>query len=233
MRMSKAIALVTGANKGIGLEVCCQLAMKHDFRVILTARDAKKGKQAAKKLQAQGLDVQFERLDVSNVKSIQKLAKKFMKQKMILDVLVNNAGVYLEGEKNLLTVKEKDMIQTLETNVIGVIRTAQAFFPLLEKSSHPRIVNVSSRTGSFYKPHDYDAVYAASKAAVNMLTVQMAGQWPKFIVSSASPGWVRTDMGGKEAPRSIEQGADTIVWLATQQNIPSGKFWHDRKIIQW
>jgi NAD(P)-dependent dehydrogenase (short-subunit alcohol dehydrogenase family) len=226
-------ALVTGANKGIGFEVARELA-RLGLRVFLGARNAKAGRAAAEKLKGEG-DVVFFEIDVSDAASILSAADELARQSNRLDVLVNNAGILLDEDKSALTLTREIFETTLRTNTLGPWLVAQAFAPLLEKSSAPRIVNVSSGGGQLEGGADgWAPGYCVSKTALNGVTVQLASALPRFAVNSVCPGWVHTEMGGESAPRSIAEGAATIVWLATDapQDL-TGKFVKDRKVIPW
>jgi NAD(P)-dependent dehydrogenase (short-subunit alcohol dehydrogenase family) len=232
MRKEKT-ALVTGANRGIGFEVARQLA-RQGFRVFLGARNAEAGRAAAEKLSGEG-DVIFLEMDVSDGHSIRRAAEELARQHKHLDVLVNNAGVLLDDDKDALTITPEIFEQTLRTNTLGPWLVAQAFTPLLKKSPAPRIVNVSSSGGQLEGGADgWAPSYCVSKTALNGVTVQLAAALPKFAVNSVCPGWVRTEMGGENATRSIGEGAASIVWLAIEapQDL-TGKFVKDRKVIPW
>src|ERR1700704_2219299 len=232
MRNQKT-ALVTGANKGIGFEVARQLARQR-FRVFLGARNEKAGGAAAEKLREDGTVV-FLKIDISDANSIHAAAEETSRQHDRLDVLVNNAGILLDEDKSALTITPDIFETTMRTNTLGPWLGAQAFAPLLKKSSEPRIVNVSSGGGQLEGGADgWAPGYCVSKTALNGVTVQLAAALPKCAVNSVCPGWVRTDMGGANATRSVGEGAATIVWLATDapQEL-TGKFVKDRKIIPW
>lgn len=223
------IALVTGSNRGIGLEAARQLAAR-GFRVVITSRDAEKARQAAKKIDG----ALSHPLDVSNSPSIESLASWLTKETGRLDVLVNNAGILLDEGTGILETSPEEWEATLRTNALGPLLMTQAVAPLLRKSPAPRIVNVSSGAGQISSMTSYAPAYSISKAALNATTVLLAHALPKAKVNCVDPGWVRTDMGGRSAPRSVEQGADTIVWLATlPDDGPTGRFFHDRKPIAW
>jgi NAD(P)-dependent dehydrogenase (short-subunit alcohol dehydrogenase family) len=232
MRNQKT-ALVTGANRGIGFEVARELA-RFGLKVFLGARDAKAGRAAAEKLASEG-EVTFLEIDVSDADSIRRAAEEVSRQQKHLDVLVNNAGILLDDDKSALTVTPEIFERTLRTNTLGPWLVAQAFAPLLEKSSAPRIVNVSSGGGQLEDGADgWAPCYCVSKTALNGVTVQLAAALPKFAVNCVCPGWVQTDMGGDNATRSVGEGAATIVWLATQApHDLTGKFVKDRKVIAW
>src|ERR1700736_2694263 len=243
MRTRGRIALVTGANKGIGFEVARQLA-REGLRVFLGARDEKAGEAAAEKLRAEGArttkdksddEIEFLKIDVSKPESIRKAAEEFSKRSDRLDVLVNNAGILRDDDKDVLTTTPENFEATLRTNTLGALLVSQSFVPFLEKSDAPRIVNVSSGGGQLADGADgWGPAYCISKTAVNGVYVQLAPPLPKFAVNSVCPGWVRTDMGGSSATRSIAEGAATIVWLATEApHDLTGKFLQDRKVIPW
>ncbi|MEY2502325.1 MAG: hypothetical protein QOI07_2659 [Verrucomicrobiota bacterium] len=226
-------ALVTGANKGIGFEVARELA-RMGFRVFLGARNAKAGRAAAEKLQGEG-EVIFLEIDISNEKSIAGAVDELARQSEHLDVLINNAGILLDEDKSALTLTPDIFEKTLRTNTLGPWLVAEAFAPLLKKGREPRIVNVSSGGGQLEDGADgWAPAYCVSKTALNGVTVQLAAALPKFAVNSVCPGWVRTDMGGESATRSVAEGAGTIVWLATAApHDLTGKFVKDRKVIPW
>jgi NAD(P)-dependent dehydrogenase (short-subunit alcohol dehydrogenase family) len=230
------VALVTGANRGIGLEVCRQLAVRR-YRVILTARDRSKADAAARTLRAAGdLDVQPARLDVADPRSIRLLVDELAERSEIVDVLVNNAAILLGEDQAVLDVPVDELRRTFETNVFGAVGVAHAFVPGMVERRFGRVVNVSSEAGQLASMRTYAPAYAMSKAALNAFTVQLgeATRGTGVLVNSASPGWVRTDMGGPGAPRSVEEGADTIVWLATlPPRGPTAGFFSDRRAIPW
>jgi NAD(P)-dependent dehydrogenase (short-subunit alcohol dehydrogenase family) len=233
MPKQQRIALVTGANKGIGFEVVRQLARK-GFRVFLGARKAEVGRAAAEKLRSDG-NVTFIKIDISKIDSVRRAAEEFSRQSDRLDALVNNAGILLDDDKDVLTISPETFETTLRTNTLGTLLVVQAFVPFLKKSDAPRIVNVSSGSGQLTGGADgWAPAYCISKTALNAITVQLAAALPKFAINSVCPGWVRTDMGGANATRSIAEGAAGIVWLAAdaRQN-ETGKFWRDRKVIPW
>jgi NAD(P)-dependent dehydrogenase (short-subunit alcohol dehydrogenase family) len=228
--MEAKIALVTGANKGIGSEVAAQLVARN-FHVFVGARNEKAGREAAFEI---GRGATFLKIDVADEKSIRAAAAEFAKS-ADLDVLVNNAGILLENDESVLKITPAMLETTLRTNTLGPLLVAQAFKPMLQKSGAPRIVNVSSGSGQLSDGADgWAPAYSISKTALNGVTGQLAAALPGFAVNSVCPGWVRTDMGGSNATRSVEQGAAGIVWLAADapQNL-TGKFLRDRKVIPW
>ena len=239
------IVLVTGANKGIGFEVARQLARK-GFHIFLGARDEKAGVAAVQKLNKEGekedygkdhngVAVAFIKIDVSKPDSIRRAAEEFSRSTDRLDVLVNNAGILLDDDKNVLTTTPEVFETTLRTNTLGALLVAQAFVPFLKKSAAPRIVNVSSGGGQLADGADgWAPAYCISKTAMNGVTSQLAAALPKFAVNSVCPGWVRTEMGGENATRSVAEGASGIVWLAADApQKETSKFWRDRKEIPW
>ena len=238
-------ALITGANKGIGREVARQLAAK-GFHVFVGARNAKAGRKAVEEigneshtrsataLQAGG-KATFLEIDVADNDSVTNAAREFSNIEDHLDVLVNNAGIIADGDDAILEISDDLFRKTLETNTLGPLRVTQAFMPVLKKSKAPRVINVSSGGGQLTGGADgWAPAYCISKTALNGVTVQLTAALPKFAVNSVCPGWVRTEMGGENASRSVEEGADTIVWLASEapQDL-TGKFLRDRKEIQW
>jgi NAD(P)-dependent dehydrogenase (short-subunit alcohol dehydrogenase family) len=227
-------ALVTGANKGIGYEVARQLAGK-GFQVFVGARNRDAGQKAVAKIAEEGGKAIFLEIDVADNPSVTVAAREFAKAADHLDMLVNNAGIILDGDNAILEISDELLRKTLETNTLGALRVARAFVPLLRKSKAPRVINVSSGGGQLTGGADgWSPAYCISKTALNSVTLQLATALPKFAVNSVCPGWVRTDMGGQDASRSVEEGADTIVWLAADasQKI-TGKFLRDRKEIPW
>jgi NAD(P)-dependent dehydrogenase (short-subunit alcohol dehydrogenase family) len=226
------VALVTGANRGIGLEVCRQLAAR-GYRVIVSARDSDKAAAAARTVDG---NVAAIALDVTDAASIERARDEAISRYGRVDVLINNAAVLIEENDELFNVPISAFRTTLETNVLGAIAVAQTFVPEMVARRFGRIVNVSSRAGQLSTMSDYAPAYSISKAALNAFTRQLAASTngTGVLVNSACPGWVRTGMGGAGAPRSVQQGADTIVWLATlPDNGPTGEFFSDRKRIDW
>ena len=226
--------LITGANKGIGYEVARQLAAK-GFHVFVGARNAKAGRKAVEKIANHGGKATFLQIDVADNDSATSAAREFSNVEDHLDVLVNNAGVIVDGDNAILEIIDDLFRKTLETNTLGALRVTRAFVPLLRKSKAPRVINVSSGGGQLTDGADgWAPAYCISKTALNGVTVQLAAVLPEFAVNSMCPGWVRTEMGGENASRSVEEGADTIVWLASEapQDL-TGKFLRDRKEIPW
>jgi NAD(P)-dependent dehydrogenase (short-subunit alcohol dehydrogenase family) len=239
MTKEQRIALVTGANKGIGFEVARQLA-RRNFRVFVGTRNTEAGEAAVRKLNKEGEkedygEIAFIKIDVSKPDSIRRAAEEFSRSTDRLDVLVNNAGILLDEDKDVLTTTPEIFETTLRTNTLGALLVSQAFVPFLKKSGAPRIVNVSSGGGQLTDGADgWAPAYCISKTALNGVTVQLAAALPKFAVNSVCPGWVRTDMGGANATRSVAEGATGVVWLAADApQRETAKFWRDRKEIPW
>lgn len=233
-------AVVTGANRGLGLETSRQLA-RLGLNVILTSRDPAAGEAAVAALQRDGLSVRFHPLDVTDAASIRRLADHVRAEFGRLDVLVNNAGVFLDPldspEPTAASVLRADLDtlrRSMETNVYGPLQLCQACVPLMQ--GRGRIVNLSSGMGQLSDMNGCCPGYRFSKVALNALTRSLADELrgTDIKINSVCPGWVRTDMGGRGATRSVEEGADTIVWLATlPDDGPSGGFFRDRQPIPW
>src|SRR5437899_5812039 len=239
MAKEKRIALVTGANKGIGFEVARQMAHK-GFHVFLGARNSDAGVAAVQKLNKEGEkedygEITVLKIDVSKPDSIWRAAEEFSRKNDRLDTLVNNAGILLDDDKDVLTITPEIFETTLRTNTVGPLLVSQAFVPFLRKSDAPRIVNVSSGGGQLTDGADgWAPAYCISKTALNGVTSQLAAALPKFAVNSVCPGWVRTDMGGSNATRSVAEGASGVG--APRSDAPplmTSKFFRDRKIIPW
>jgi len=241
---SKKIALVTGANKGIGLETARQLGQQ-GITVLVGARDEAKGNQAAEELRKAGLDARGIVIDVNNADSIKKAAARIERDHGRLDILVNNAGVMIDDQKKKPSEQALDVWRkTFETNLFGLIATTQALLPLLRKSPGGRIVNLSSILGSINlhaTPGSpiYDMklpAYNVSKSAVNAYTVQLAYELKDTTikVNAAHPGWVKTDLGGEGATMDIPDGAKTSVALATiGADGPNGAYMHMGERLPW
>ena len=234
--MVTRVAVVTGGNRGIGFEICRQLA-QHGIHVVLTSRDAAKGKVACAALRDAGLPVTFHQLDVTSVRSISALTAYLEKQYSRLDILVNNAGVLLDPKgSRFMNSRIETYRETLETNLFGPLLLCQALVPLMQKNGYGRIVNLSSGLGQLSDMGTGTPAYRVSKIALNALTRTLAAELKgaHILVNSMCPGWVKTDMGGRNAPHTIAQGADTAVWLATlPDGGPTGGFFRDRKPIPW
>jgi len=231
----KLTVLITGANKGIGYETARQLAAA-GWQVVLGARRAEAGREAVVSLSKGGDSVSFLELDVADDASIKRAATEFGTSFQQLDVLINNAGIYPDHEVNVLNLSRSQLAETFQTNTFGALEVTQAFLPYLRKGTDPRIINMSSGYGQLDGLAPEVPSYCLSKLTLNGITIMLdrALRSEGIAVNSMSPGWVRTDMGGTGAPRSVEEGADTIVWLATlPAKGPTGGFFADRKQIEW
>jgi NAD(P)-dependent dehydrogenase (short-subunit alcohol dehydrogenase family) len=228
------IALVTGANRGIGLEIGKQLLVR-DWTVIFSARNMAVGRPIVNDLRQTWKTAWFVQLSVTEQDSIAYMADYVMSEHGRVDVLVNNAGVLLDEGSDSTNVDLDILRQTMETNVYGPLMVARALLPALRKSEDARVINLSSRMGQLSGMGGGYPAYRMSKTALNALSVIMSKDLAAdgIKVNTISPGWVRTDMGGPSASKSLEEGADTAVWLATEKNIPSGKFFAERKEIDW
>jgi len=232
----RKVAVVTGANRGIGFEICRQLAAA-GVRVVMTSRDLIKGRVAARALQQQGSDVVFHQLDVTDPASVRVLAAYVVREFGAADVLINNAGVLLDPRgSRTLDLRATTLRRTLDANLIGPLLLCQALVPLMRKRNYGRVVNLSSGLGQLSDMGSGTPAYRISKTALNGLTAMLAADvsGDNILVNAVSPGWVKTDMGGPEAPRSVAEGADTAVWLAQlPDGGPSGCLFRDRKPIAW
>jgi len=233
--MNKPVALVTGANRGIGFEVVKKLAQK-GYHVFLGGRNLAAAAEAAAKLAAAGLEVEPLELDVTRPESVQQALVQVEKLGR-LDALVNNAGVLLDEGVPGLQVPVETVHATFEVNVYGALRVAQTFAPLIVASEGGNIVNVSSIMGQLTYAGPGYLAYRSSKAALNMITRVLAAELkPHGVrVNSAHPGWIRTRMGGPAAPGTPEEGAEPIVWLATLgPDGPTGGFFGPgNKPLDW
>ena len=224
---SMKTVLITGAYRGLGYEVARQLS-ERDWKVIVSARRRDQGSAAAAKLK----NASFLELDITEDSSVARAAKEVSE----LDVLINNAAIIIEGDQDILTIRPEVVARTIATNALGALRVSQAFVPHLLKSPAGRIVNVSSGAGQLSDMGTWSPAYAASKTSLNAITCLLAAALKDkgIAVNSVCPGWCRTEMGGPNAPRSAEEGAAGIVWLAADapQN-ETGLFWRDREVIAW
>jgi NAD(P)-dependent dehydrogenase (short-subunit alcohol dehydrogenase family) len=241
---SKQVALVTGANKGIGFETARQLAAK-GITVLIGARDEKRGREAAETLKKEGFNVQFLQLDVNDPASQDNAAKVIADTFGKLDILVNNAGVARDPHVPASKGTAEQWRDTFETNLFSLVSLTQKLLPLVKKSDAGRIVNLSSILGSLtlnsdpnspLGPSSEGTAYSTSKAALNMFTVHLANELKDtpIKVNSAHPGWVKTDMGGASAPLGVEEGAKTSVWLATlPKDGPTGGYFFNGEALPW
>ncbi|NLS11527.1 SDR family oxidoreductase [Vibrio sp. SM6] len=232
MRNESPIALVTGANRGLGKETSYQLASQ-GYHVLVTARD----KEAAQHVvdEFPHLSMSAHSLDVSDDESVRRLAQAITAQYGLLDVLINNAAIHYDTWENVVNADITTVDEAIQTNLYGPWRMIQAFLPLLQCSAHPRIVNVSSGAGALASQTGSTPAYSVSKSALNAMTLMFAHQLGSspILINAICPGWVATDMGGAGG-RPIAEGASGIVWAATlPDNGPTGGFFRDRKPIDW
>jgi len=234
MRNESLVAVVTGANRGIGLEVVRQLA-RRGMRVVLGSRDLEKGEAAARSLSLKQGTVFSRQLDVTDQLSIDRLLRDVTADFGQLDVLVNNAGILYDTWEQGITADLNVVHTALETNLFGTWRMCQTFLPLLRKSHAGRIVNVSSESGSLTNMGGGTPAYSVSKAALNALTRVLAAELSEtgILVNAICPGWVATDMGGAGG-RPVSEGAAGIVWAATlPADGPTGGYFRDGNRIPW
>ena len=228
------IVLITGANRGIGLEIGKQLLAK-DFTVVFTMRNMAIGRPIVNEIRKDYKKAWFHQLDVSEEQSIADVVTYFEEICERLDVLINNAAILHDQNHASVQVSLPDMRETMETNLYGPMMVTRAMIPFLKKSDDPRVINISSTMGQLSTMGAGYGAYRISKTALNALTVIQSKELARegIKVNSMCPGWVKTEMGGPGATRSLEEGAETAVWLASSGNIPSGKFFKDRKEIPW
>ena len=233
---AKRIAIVTGANRGIGREIARQL-MKEDVFVVAGVRDPAKCAAATTDLRGGGDNAAAYPLDVNDTHNVRLFVEHVVKQHGAPSILVNNAGVFPESSTALVEDTPTSLWrQTFETNLFGVVRMCREVIPHMKKLRYGRIVNMSSGMGQMSQMTGGSPAYRVSKAALNALTITLASELAGtgILVNSMSPGWVRTDMGGPDAPRSPEEAADTAVWLSLLPSSgPTGQFFRDRKPIPW
>ncbi len=227
---AERVAVVSGANRGIGFAVAQALADRR-FVVVLGSRDQAKGEEAAARIES---DVRPRPLDVSDQQSIDDLASWVEQELGHVDVLVNNAGILVHDRAS--DAERETVRTTLETNVVGAWMLANALVPLLRRGTSQRIVNVSSGAGSLASMASYAPVYSVSKAALNAVTRVLAADLRSdgILVNSVCPGWVRSDMGGAGATRSLEEGAASVLWAALlPDDGPTGGFFRDGETVPW
>ncbi|RNB85482.1 SDR family oxidoreductase [Brevibacillus panacihumi] len=235
MSENTKVALVTGGNRGVGYELVKLLALS-GYQVILTSRDPEKGQEAAQKLQESALDVSFVLMDVDHQESIRQAALTVNERFGRLDVLINNAGVYLGENGSILTMDPSILEQTMATNFFGAYHVIRSFIPLMQKHGYGRVINVSSEYGAIREMSYRGAgAYKLSKLALNGLTRLVAAEINGDIkINAVDPGWVSSDMGGPSAPRTPRQAAESILWLATLgPDGPNGEFFRDGRRVDW
>ena len=227
-------ALITGANKGIGFEIAHQL-LKKGFHVIITGRDELKLSEAVNQLKSESASIEMLLMDVSNFESVKTAAKSLADRNFLLDVVINNAAIMLKEDLSLIGHDDEVLKTTINTNCYGPIRVIHAFLPMMKTPG--RIINISSEGGSMSGPvGGWSPAYCVSKTMLNSITRHIAYELSgkSIAVNAVTPGWVRTNMGGKSAPRSIDHGAETPVWLASEASIElTGKFFKDKAEIKW
>ena len=239
----KRVALVTGASRGIGFENANKLAAQK-ITVLIGARNQEKGVKAQELLRRRESAVHFILLDVTDVMSIQAAVGRIKDEFRRLDILVNNAGIMIDSETGITELNQTIFQNTLETNALGPLLLSQACLPMMKANNYGRIVNISSTLGSLTEIASPDSphaevqapAYRLSKTILNGITVLLAAavRGTNILVNSACPGWVRTDIGGNQAPLSPQQGAETPVWLAMlPDGGPSGGFFRERQPIPW
>jgi NAD(P)-dependent dehydrogenase (short-subunit alcohol dehydrogenase family) len=226
------VALVSGGNRGIGLEICRQLA-ERGIALILGSRDEVGGKEAAEKLPG---NVVARQLDVADEESVDRLASFVEKEFGRLDILVNNAGILNDEGQRGVDADLNRVREALETNLLGAWRLCEIAIPLMRRNDYGRIVNISTGLAALEDMSGGWPGYRVSKTALNALTRILASELrgSGILVNSVCPGWVQTEMGGSRAPRPVEEGADTPVWAATlPKGGPTGGFFRDRRPIPW
>jgi NAD(P)-dependent dehydrogenase (short-subunit alcohol dehydrogenase family) len=237
------VALVTGANRGIGFEISRQLASR-GIAVIMAARDAGKGSAACDSLRRAGAEVFPQALDVEDEGSLRAAVAAVASDRGRIDILVNNAGIHIDDGADALGLPMDRFRRSLQTNTLGPLELCRLCIPIMRRQGYGRIVNIASTMGSLDemgKPGSHSdslksPAYRLSKAALNAVTLVIAREvrGENILVNSCCPGWVRTDMGGDQAPLTPEQGADTPVWLATlPDGGPSAGFFRERSPILW
>ena len=233
--MKDKVALVTGANRGIGFATVLEL-LKKGYTTILTSRKEADGLKAVEKLSDYADLLYYHPLDVDSDESVERLLEYVTEEFGRLDILINNAGINYDTWQSADSADLDTVAETINTNLLGPWRMSKAFIPLMKKHGYGRIVNVSSRAGAFEGMKAGTPAYSVSKAALNAFTVKLGHtlEGTGILANAVCPGWVRTDMGGSSAVRSPEEGAETIVWLGElPDNGPTGKFFRDKKEISF
>ncbi len=228
MKANRKIAVITGSHKGLGLAIARKLALTEDILVIITSRKESDGQATQQKLKTEGIEVDFHQLDVTDISSVNRFIEWVNSTHGGVDILINNAGVNPSGaseENSILTAKPETIMDTFSTNAIGVLRMCQAIIPLMEQKGYGRIVNVSTEMASLQQiPQDFyppSPSYRISKVGLNAIATLLAKEVksPNILINNYSPGWMKTDIGGQDAPFTAEEGAETAVYLAT---LPDG-----------
>ena len=237
--MPERVAVISGSHKGLGFEIARQLAEKADIHVVVTARKLESAERSKDKLVAMGLSVDAQELDVTNDVSVHNFAEWIDKTHGRVDILVNNAGVnpyHSTDEASVLTAKPDILMDTIYTNAAGMLRMTQAMIPLMQRHDYGRIVNVSTEMAclGLMANDDYPLApsYRASKVVMNALAVLLAKELmgTNILINSYSPGWMQTDIGGPDAPFTVEEGAQTAIYLATlPDNGPQGEFFAEMR----
>jgi NAD(P)-dependent dehydrogenase (short-subunit alcohol dehydrogenase family) len=225
--------LITGSNKGIGFEIARQCAVQ-GHRVVLSGRDESRLAEAQKKLFDTGLKCATLKMDVSDLLSIESAARVFGKMFPVLDVLVNNAAIIVKNDDSLSSDSDESFVKTINTNATGPLRVTRSFLRYLKAGS--QVVNISSGGGSMTDPiGGWSPAYCVSKTMVNGMTRHLAYELgeKEIRVNAVCPGWVKTDMGGQGASRTVDKGAETPVWLVNDGTKESGNFYRDKKMIPW
>lgn len=231
----RKVALVTGGNRGIGLQVVKELCQAN-FDVVLSCRNVDQGREATATWGVLLDQLHFLELDVSDTSKVVHAAEVFGEQFDRLDVLVNNAGILLDASESILTVTESVIQRTIDVNSVGPLRVTKAFLPYLRKGEDARVINVSSLAGQLKDMGSWAPAYSISKTTLNAVTCLLSNEFSQdsIKVNAVSPGWIRTAMGGSDAPGTLEEGADTILWLATKASPEiNGQFLRDRESTDW
>lgn len=236
MKTKNRTAVITGANRGIGFE-CARQLLDAGVAVILTARERASGESACEQLnQRRPGMARFVAMDVTDPESVRGAAAQVLEMAPSIDILINNAGILEDWDASILDTDERFLHNAFDTNALGPLRVTRALLPGLRSAPNARVINVSSAAGQLSTMRDWAPSYGVSKAALNAITVQLATalKSDSIAVNAVSPGWVRTEMGGEQAPRSIEEGASGIVWLATEAPTDlTGAFLRDQERLDW